>query len=88
MGEGAENYIELLGEKLSTIHYHDNLGQKDDHLVIGEGNINWEIVCKKLLEIDYTGPIVSECRNIQPHESAIIFEQKFNLANASIELPQ
>lgn len=88
MGEGAENYIEALGNKLSTIHYHDNLGSEDNHMIISEGSINWETVCQKLIDIDYKGPIISECRDILPHEAAKIFEQKFNGAQAAITTHQ
>lgn len=33
--------INTLNSRLFAIHLHDNNGQEDQHLAIGEGNINW-----------------------------------------------
>ncbi len=88
MAEGADKYIEELGEKLSTIHYHDNLGTNDNHLIIGEGSINWPLICERLNEINYKGPLISECRNIKPHEAARLFENQFNKVMTATKLPR
>lgn len=78
MGEGVLEYINNFHDKLSCIHYHDNNGLNDEHLPIGEGNIPWEELAEKFISINYQGPIISECRNIEAHESALIFENYFN----------
>ncbi|MBU1100422.1 MAG: sugar phosphate isomerase/epimerase [Bacteroidetes bacterium] len=78
MAEGVETYIKELGDHILTLHFHDNLKVNDNHMVIGEGNINWELVCERLTELKYTGPLISECRDIEPHKAAQLFEEKFH----------
>lgn len=87
MAEGVLKYLEKLSEKLCCIHYHDNNSFNDEHLPIGKGNINWEKISKKLIDIKYNGPIVSECRGIEAHESAALFEEKFEMVKSQIASP-
>ncbi len=70
IGEGALTYLERFKEKLVNVHYHDNNGKDDEHLPVGEGNINWEALTGKFKEIGYNGPFISECRNLRPHEAS------------------
>jgi sugar phosphate isomerase/epimerase len=88
MAEGADKYIERLSSKLYSIHYHDNMGTNDNHMVIGEGNIDWEAICKSLIAINYSGPIISECRNIQPHLAAKKFEEIYSNLYKTIKTHQ
>ena len=37
-----KNWIDCLGKDIPYIHVDDNLGEIDDHLAVGEGNINWK----------------------------------------------
>jgi len=56
--------IETLGERIRSVHIHDNHGFKDEHLWPGDGTIDWPAVAKALgalktppvsvLEIHYT----------------------------------
>ena len=78
MGEGVLEYVNNFHDKLSCIHYHDNNGFNDEHLPIGDGKIPWEDLAKELINIKYQGPIISECRNIEPHKSALLFEKYFS----------
>jgi len=41
LGEGAEEGIRQLGEKIRHIHLHDNYGKNDDHLPVGDGNYDY-----------------------------------------------
>lgn len=77
MGEGVIEYINNFNDKLCCIHYHDNNGFNDDHLPIGKGKVPWEDLAEELINIKYQGPIISECRNIEAHESAILFDKYF-----------
>lgn len=47
--------IRLMKDKLFELHVSDNLGDKDGHLPIGFGNINWSEACQILYEINYQG---------------------------------
>ncbi len=75
LAEGVNTYLNAFSEKLIAIHYHDNLGNDDSHLVVGEGNINWEQFAKILNNIKFNGPLISECRNYKPHEAALKFKK-------------
>lgn len=37
----ATEWIDVLGSDLAHCHLHDNYGDRDDHLVAGEGNEDW-----------------------------------------------
>ena len=78
MAEGVLEYIKNFHEKLICIHYHDNNGMNDEHLPISKGKVPWQNLAEELIKINYQGPIISECRNIEAHESAKIFEKYFN----------
>lgn len=69
LSEGALEYINHFGDKIFCIHYHDNMGKKDQHLDIGEGNISWKKVINYLDKIDFRGPYISECFRSEPHKT-------------------
>lgn len=50
--------------KFVNVHIHDNFGKNDPHLVIGEGNIDFRNVLKKLNE-KYGGVVVIESRGLK-----------------------
>ncbi len=83
MAEGPETYIRNFNSKLITVHYHDNNGNNDDHMPVNEGNIDWNSVTRTLVETDYKGPMISECRRVKPHESAQLLDSHFQRYNAS-----
>ncbi len=52
-----------LVDRFSNVHIHDNLGQMDQHLIIGEGNIDFSSVLNALRP--YKGNLVIEARNLE-----------------------
>lgn len=50
-----EEMIRILGSDISLLHLHDNTGHWDDHLLPGQGNINWPAVFGALEDIGYNG---------------------------------
>ncbi len=38
-----EEWFEALGEHIDCIHLSDNCGRYDDHLILGEGNVDWKL---------------------------------------------
>lgn len=79
IAEGVVEYLEHFSNKLISIHYHDNLGNDDSHMEIGEGNIDWENLSKSLNNTDFIGPFISECRNSKPHISAQKFKKYLSI---------
>jgi sugar phosphate isomerase/epimerase len=70
LSEGVNEYISAFSEKLISVHYHDNNGSDDSHLIVGEGNINWTEFWDKINSGSFKGPFISECRGLYPHEAA------------------
>lgn len=48
------------GSLLHHLHLHDNMGDGDAHMPIGEGNIDYKSFCEALEQIGYTGIYMME----------------------------
>jgi len=59
----VESWIRCLGPYIEQLHLHDNHGQKDDHLCLGRGRIDFEGVFSLLLKTLKKQPIVT----LEPH---------------------
>lgn len=77
VGDGVVGFLQNFGDRLQTIHFHDNHGNNDDHLPIGTGSIDWYSVAAEIKKIDFNGPFISECRDLKPHEAANKLENYF-----------
>lgn len=55
--------IEKLGNRIINLHIHDNVGENDDHMTIGEGNIDFKDVISKLK--NYKGNYIIESKSFQ-----------------------
>jgi sugar phosphate isomerase/epimerase len=53
-------FIETFGSKIKHVHVSDNWGEVDQHLPLGEGNVNWSKVLDALDDINYRGWLVIE----------------------------
>jgi sugar phosphate isomerase/epimerase len=56
----AMEAIEICSGHIVTTHLHDNRGTRDDHLVPGEGGIDWEGVLMAFQKIGYEGAWIFE----------------------------
>jgi sugar phosphate isomerase/epimerase len=56
-------FIETYGHKIKHVHVSDNWGETDQHLPIGEGNINWGKVINHLCDAGFDGWLVIESYN-------------------------
>jgi sugar phosphate isomerase/epimerase len=50
-------------QRFINVHVHDNLGERDQHLMVGEGNIDFKKVLTALS--DYQGRFVIEARSLK-----------------------
>jgi sugar phosphate isomerase/epimerase len=57
---GVTEAIATLGNRIVSVHTHDNHGQKDEHLWPGDGTINWEDATKALKALTTPPAIVLE----------------------------
>jgi sugar phosphate isomerase/epimerase len=55
-----ESYLTELPDKLVHVHAQDNLGERDQHLGIGYGNVNWENFAGLLKKACFDGIVVVE----------------------------
>ena len=65
--------IDAFGERIANIHIHDNVGKNDDHITIGDGNIDFVHVLSRLKW--YKGNYIIEARNMP---SAIESKQRLS----------
>lgn len=56
----GQSMLEVFGNRLMEIHLHDNFGKNDQHMLPGDGDINWSILSNHLRKTNYTGPIFLE----------------------------
>lgn len=61
-GTGSKALLEVTHVPLS-LHIHDNLGRRDDHMLPGDGTIDWKEFLDVLLEIGYKGDVVLEAHH-------------------------
>lgn len=54
------------GSLLHHLHLHDNMGDRDSHRPLGEGNIDYASFCKALKEVGYEGLYMMELYHCDP----------------------
>ena len=60
-GREAADAIRIIGhDRLGALHVHDNDYIHDTHTLPGQGDIDWDSVCRALGEIDYSGEFTLE----------------------------
>jgi sugar phosphate isomerase/epimerase len=68
---GAGRAIRMAGSLLLTTHLQDNLGERDDHMPPGMGNIDWPDVFQALREIDYKRTLMLELTDAPTPDSRV-----------------
>lgn len=58
-----EQWIDVLGPHLRQVHLHDNGGDQDDHLALGNGSINFSHLFKLLSSEKTEPPVIT----LEPH---------------------
>jgi sugar phosphate isomerase/epimerase len=59
-GRRMQHLIERFGKRLGHLHFSDNKGKRDDHLAIGQGNINFSELVHSLKAIGYDDTLTLE----------------------------
>ncbi|KKH99332.1 xylose isomerase [Methanosarcina sp. 1.H.T.1A.1] len=70
----VDEFLDQLGERISHVHIHDNMGKKDEHLPLGEGTVNWKQVMEKLS--NYKGIFVTEMASVEEGIKSLEFLRK------------
>jgi sugar phosphate isomerase/epimerase len=81
---GTADAVRTLGDRIATVHVHDNHGMKDEHLWPGSGTIDWPATAKALkslatppatvLEISYSLPEAHATLPAQIEEAFALFK--------------
>ncbi len=59
-----EEWLESLGPYLGQLHLHDNNGEKDEHLALGKGRIEFQSFFSRLLAVTKVPPVIT----LEPHK--------------------
>ena len=79
---GIQEAIGVLGDRIISLHVHDNHGAKDEHLWPGEGTIDWPAVNTALKELAKPPAAVLEIAHT-PDDSPSSISEKMRQAFAS-----
>ena len=74
MTTGIQEAISILGERIGSVHVHDNHAVKDEHLWPGEGNIDWDKTVASLKAL--------------PKDPACVLEIHYSLAETPASIPK
>jgi sugar phosphate isomerase/epimerase len=70
----VDEFLNHTGLRISHMHIHDNMGQKDEHLPLGAGTIDWKKVIEKLS--GYKGIFVTEMSSVEDGVKSLEFLKK------------
>lgn len=73
MGQ-VDAMVETFGDRIVNVHIHDNHGQKDEHLTIGDGTVDFDRVLGLLK--GYRGNYIIESKNL---ESAVESQSRLKI---------
>lgn len=52
-GADVASAVKKIGQRLEAVHIHDNMGKNDEHLIPGDGIVDWDEFAKALKEIGF-----------------------------------
>ncbi len=55
-----EGFLTDFSDKIVHVHAHDNHGKSDEHLGVGYGNIDWDMVAKHLKRASFGKIVIIE----------------------------
>ncbi len=64
------------GQYVSVLHIHDNHGERDEHVVCGEGTIDWEDFARNIAK--FPEIVLSAEVKSNPHNKETLIEDQFN----------
>lgn len=79
--------VRTIGQRLEAVHIHDNMGDEDQHLIPGEGIINWNEFTKALKEVGFDKVISLETSPKHTQHPKDVWEAKEkNLVAIAIDI--
>lgn len=87
LGTSAVEMIEVLGDKLQCLHIHDVDKWHDSHQIPFSLNVDFEVVVRKLKEINYKGEFTLEASNyLKAYNADNVYAGVSALANSAKRL--
>jgi sugar phosphate isomerase/epimerase len=77
MNDGVERSFERMKPNIRSTHLHDNHSVRDEHLWIGEGDIDWEQAMALLRTAPHVPPLLLEISGEAPKEIAAGARESF-----------
>jgi sugar phosphate isomerase/epimerase len=71
MAGGLHPAFETLKTYIASTHVHDNRGERDDHLMPFDGQINWSEATRDLRSGDGQFPVLFEIRDYGPEMTSL-----------------
>jgi len=71
-----EEWVTILNKQVPYVHFSDNMGDSDQHLAIGRGNINWQAFTVALKEHKINPEIVLETETIEKTAESLSYLEK------------
>jgi sugar phosphate isomerase/epimerase len=75
LGEGIDTSFDRMRERLATTHVHDNRGERDDHLVPFDGQIDWPRTMARFRSAPVELPLVLELKEQPAGEWKSVLER-------------
>ena len=69
----VSQWFQELGKWIGYLHLSDNLGQFDDHLPLGKGSVDWELVNRLWKSLGKEVPITLETGNLKSTQESLCF---------------
>jgi len=67
-------YFKKVKQSVISTHFHDNDGKSDQHVLLGEGNIDFKGLLKECKNSNYYGPFILE---LFPRENVLKGRKRF-----------
>ena len=72
-GTPVGQWFDQLGEWIRYLHLSDNLGEFDDHLPLGQGCVDWELVNRLWIALGKDIPVTLETGTLEATRKSIAF---------------
>lgn len=75
--QSLSDWFKLLGKHVVHVHLHDNLGEADQHLPLGSGNIDFNLLFNQLGELNRSPTLTLEAHKLADLELSLTQLQRY-----------
>lgn len=69
----VREWVGMLGPYIGHVHVHDNLGDKDSHLAVGDGSLPWDDILPKLRRLSPSAAWTIENTKPEDIQKSLVF---------------